>query len=195
MTPGARSCPPASLVDLTADLEVTDDGALTTRTAMEPLGVLTISTHGQGDLVTGSVRVVSEGPIGGMLRFGHPSMGEAGVGAGPPVSDAMVPVRRREGGINTGVALHNLESSAGLLRCELIEAGVLRDSASIPLAANGQTSWSIDQAFPETDTSDFLGSLRCASTAGGSFSAVALEMDPGNRIFTTLPVVEMPSRQ
>ena len=31
----------------------------------------------------------------------------------------------------------------------------------------------------------------------GLFSAVALEMDPGNRIFTTLPVVpveEMPSR-
>ena len=192
---GGALVPPASLVDLTGDLEVTDDGALTTRTAMEPLGVLTISTHGRGDLVTGSVRVVSEGPIGGMLRFGHPSMGEAGVGAVPPVSDAMVPVRRREGGINTGVALHNLESSAGLLRCELLEAGVLLDSASIPLAANGQTSWSIDQAFPATDTSDFVGSLRCASTAGGSFSAVALEMDPGNRIFTTLPVVEMPSRQ
>ena len=54
--------PPASLVDLTDDLEVTDDGALTVRAEMEPLGVLTISTHGRGDLVTGSVRVVSEGP-------------------------------------------------------------------------------------------------------------------------------------
>ena len=32
----------------------------------------------------------------------------------------------------------------------------------------------------------------------GLFSAVALEMDPGNRIFTTLPVVpvpEMPDRK
>ena len=32
----------------------------------------------------------------------------------------------------------------------------------------------------------------------GLFSAVALEMDPGNRIFTTLPVVpvpEMPSQE
>ena len=192
---GGALVPPASLVDLTADLEVTDDGALTTRTAMEPLGVLTISTHGRGELVTGSVRVVSVGPIGGMLRFEHPSMGVAAMGAGAPVSDAMVPVRRQEGGINTGVALHNLESSSSLLRCELLEAGVLLDSASIPLAANGQTSWSIDQAFPATDTSDFLGSLRCASTAGGSFTAVALEMDPGKRIFTTLPVVEMPSRQ
>ena len=33
----------AAVVDLTADLEVTEDGALTVRTAMEPLAVLTIS--------------------------------------------------------------------------------------------------------------------------------------------------------
>ena len=33
--------------------------------------------------------------------------------------------------------------------------GVLRDSASIPLEANGQTAWLIDQAFPAADTSDF----------------------------------------
>ena len=37
--------------------------ALTVQTEMEPLGVLTISTHGRGPLVSGSVRVVSEGPI------------------------------------------------------------------------------------------------------------------------------------
>ena len=56
---------PASVVDITGELEVTEDGALTLRTEMEPLGVVTISTHGRGDLVTGSVRVVSDGPIGG----------------------------------------------------------------------------------------------------------------------------------
>ena len=180
--------PPASLVDLTDDLEVTEDGALTVRAEMEPLGVLTISTHGRGDLVTGSVRVVSEGPIGGMLRFAHPALGAAGMGAAPAVSDAMVPVRRREGGVNTRVALHNLESSSSLLSCELLKAGVPLGSASIPLAANGQTSWTIDQAFPAADTSDFEGSVRCAATAGGSFSAAALETDPGARAFTTLPV-------
>ena len=190
--------PPASLVDLTDDLEVTEDGALTVRDAMEPMGVITISTHGRGELLTGSVRVVSEGPLGGMLRFAHPSLGAAGVAAGLEVGDALVPVRRIDGGITTGIALHNLDSSAGLVRCELLRRGVLLDTASLPLAANGQTSWSIDQAFPATDTSDFTGSLRCAATAGGSFSAVALEIDPGARTFTTLPVVpvpEMPSRE
>ena len=184
----------ASVVDITGDLEITEDGALTVRTEMEPLGVLTISTHGRGELVTGSVRVVSEGPIGGMLRFEHPDLGVAGVGASPPVSDVLFPVRRQEGGITTGVALHNLESSAGLVHCDLMREGVLLDGASIPLEANGQTAWLIDQAFPGTDTSDFAGSVRCSAPGGDLFTAVALEMDPGTRIFTTLPVVPVPER-
>ena len=181
-----------SVVDITGDLEITEDGALTVRTEMEPLGVLTISTHGRGELVSGSVRVVSEGPIGGMLRFEHPDLGVAGVGASPPVSDVLFPVRRQEGGITTGVAIHNLESSAGLVHCDLMREGVLLDGASIPLEANGQTAWLIDQAFPNADTSDFAGLVRCDAVGEGLFSAVALEMDPGNRIFTTLPVVPVP---
>ena len=186
---------PESVVDVTGDLEITEDGALTVQTEMEPLGVLTISTHGRGELVSGSVRVVWDGPIGGMLRFEHPDLGVAGVGASPPLSDALFPVRRQEGGITTGVALHNLESSPGLLHCDLMREGVLLDAASILLEANGQTSWLIDQAFPAADTSDFTGSVHCDAVGEGLFSAVALEMDPGNRIFATLPVVpilEMP---
>ena len=185
---------PASVVDVTGDLMVTEDGALTVRTDMEPLGVLTISTHGRGDLVSGSVRVVSEGPIGGMVRFDHPALGVAGVGASHPVSDALVPVRRQEGGITTGVAIHNLESSPELVRCELRKEGVLLDDETIPLAANGQTAWFLDAAFPGTDTSDFSGSVRCTATGEGLFSAVALELDAANRIFTTLPVAPVPER-
>ena len=82
----------------------------------------------------------------------------------------------------------------GWCACELMRKGVLRDSASIPLEANGQTAWLIDQAFPAADTSDFAGSVRCDAVGEGLFSAVALEMDPGNRIFTTLPVVPVPER-
>ena len=183
---------PESVVDVTGDLEIAEDGALTVQTEMEPLGVLTISTHGRGPLVSGSVRVVSDGPIGGLLRFDLPGVGAGVVGASPPLSDAIFPVRRQEGGITTWAAIHNLESSPGLLRCDLMREGVLLDAASIPLEANGQTSWFIDQAFPAADTSDFAGSVRCDAVGEGRFSAVALEMDPGNRIFTTLPVVPVP---
>ncbi len=183
---------PASVVTLTSDLRITDDGGLTVWTEMAPLGVLTIATHGQGELRSGSVRVVSDGPLAGFLRVGLPPYGVGVVVANPPVSEALFPVRRQEGGSNTRVAMHNLESSPGLLHCDLMREGVLRDSASIPLEANGQTSWLIDQAFPATDTSDFTGSVRCDAVGEGLFSAVALEMDPGNRIFATLPVVPVP---
>ena len=59
-------------------------------------------------------------------------------------------------------------------------------------------AWLIDAAFPAAVTSDFAGLVRCDVVGEGLFSAVALEMDPGNRIFTTLPVVpvpEMPSQE
>ena len=85
-----------SVLEVTADLEIQEDGGLTVQTEMEPLGVLTISTHGRGELVSGSVKVVSEGlPIGGGLRYNLPAIGEAVVGARPPVGDALFPVRRR----------------------------------------------------------------------------------------------------
>ena len=177
-----------SVVDITGDLTVQEDGALSVLTDMEPLGVLTISTHGQGELVSGSVKVVANGPIGGMLRFDLPGIGEAVVGASQPVRDVLFPVRRQEGGITTGVAIHNLEAEAMEVVCQLMREGVLRDAVSIPLEANGQTSWLIDAAFPAADTSDFAGSVHCDAPGRRRFSAVALEVDPGARVFITLPL-------
>ena len=185
---------PETVVDIVGDLEVTEDGALTVRTEMEPLGELTVSTHGREALVTGSVKVVSEGPIGGMLRFDLPHVGQAVVEDSAATSDAIFPVRRREGGINTAVAIHNLDGSSRLVRCELLRKGVLLDAVPIPLAANGQTSWSIDEAFTAADTTDFAGSVRCAAVGGGLFTVVALESDPGSGAFITLPVFPVEER-
>ena len=183
-----------SVVDITGDLEVMEDGGLTVRTEMEPLGVLTISTHGRGEVVTGSARVVADEPIGGVLRFDLPGIGVAGVGVSSPVSDALFPVRRQEAGINTGVAVHNLGEEAMGVTCELMQGGTVLDDASIPLAANGQSSWFINEVFTGADTSDFVGSVRCTAPGEGLFTGVAVELDAGNRIFTTLPVVPVPER-
>ena len=178
-----------SVVDITGDLEVTEDGGVTVLTEMEPLGVLTISTHGRGALVSGSVRVIADEPIGGGLRFDLPGIGVAGVGASQPVRDALFPVRRQEAGINTGVAVHNLGEEAMEVTCELMQGGTVLDDVSIPLAANGQSSWFINEAFTGADTSDFAGSVRCTAPGEGMFTGVAVELDAGNHIFTTLPVV------
>ena len=179
-----------SVVDLTEDLEIQADGSLTVQTEMEPLGELTISTHGRGEVVSGSVKVMAGGPIGGVLRFDLPGIGVAGVGASQPVSDAIFPARRQAGGISTAAAIHNLGEEAMVLSCRLMKGGAVLEEAEIPLEANGQEARYIEQMFTNADTSDFVGSVRC--TAPGLFTGVAVELDVGNRIFTTLPVVPVP---
>ena len=176
-----------SVVDVLGDLEVTEDGALAVQTEMEPLGELTISTRGPGDLVTGSVTVAADGPIGGVLRFDLPGIGVAGVGASQPVQDAIFPARRQAGGISTAAEIHNPGEEAMGVNCQLMKDGSVLEEEEISLEANGQDARFIEQMFTNADTSDFVGSVRC--TAPGPFTGVAVELDAGNRIFTTLPVV------
>ena len=178
-----------SVVDVTGDLRVEEDGSLTVQTEMEPLGELTISTHGRGELTTGSVKAVASGPFGGVLRFNAAAVGVAGVGAGRPVHDALFPARRHEDGINTGTAIRNLTPEALLMTCHLMQDGEVLESAKVRLGANGQRAQFIHEMFPKTDTSDFTGSVRCTAHESRRFTGVALEMDTAERIFTTLPLV------
>ena len=176
-----------TVVEIMGDLEITEDGSLSVRTAMEPLGELTISTHGQGEVVSGSVKVVSNGTIGGGLRFDLPGIGVAGVGASSPVRDALFPARREAGGISTAAAVHNIEEEAIVVSCRLMSGGVVLEEMEISLAAYGQEAQFIEEMFTTTDTSNFVGLVRCS--APGRFTGIAVELDAGNRIFTTLPVV------
>ena len=77
--------------------------------------------------------------------------------------------------------------------CRLMKEGTVLEEVEIDLAANGQDARFIDQMFPRTDTSDFVGSVRCTAPEGGRFTGVAVELDAANRIFTTLPVVPVDS--
>ena len=137
-----------TVVEITGDLEITEDGSLTVQTEMEPLGELTISTHGQGEVVSGSVKVVSNGPIGGVLRFDLPGIGVAGVGASPPVRDAPLSGSPRGGGISTAAAIHNMEEEAIVVSCRLMKEGAVLEETEIPLAANGQEARYIEELFP-----------------------------------------------
>ena len=185
---------PASVVDVTEDLEVTEDGGLTIKAAMGPLGELTVATHGRGPLVSGAVKVVSEGPIGGVLRYSIPEVGVTGVGTAPAVRDALFPARRKEGGIRTAAAMHNVGEEAIEVTCRLMSGGAVLEEAEIPLAANGQRSWFIEDEFTATDTTDFVGTVRCTAPGEGRFTGLAVEVDAANRIFTTLPVVPVEER-
>ena len=183
-----------SVVEVTDDLEVAESETLTIGKEINPLGELTITTTGVGELKTGSVRVVANAPIGGVLRFDLPGIGVAGVGASQPVSDAIFPARRQAGGISTAAAIHNLGEEAMVVSCRLMKAGVVLEEVEIPLEGNGQEARYIEQMFTNADTTDFVGSVRCTAPEGGLFTGVAVELDAGNRIFTTLPVVPVPER-
>ena len=78
-----------------------------------------------------------------------------------------------------------------VVSCRLMQDGAVLESVAIPLEANGQEARYIEQMFTRTDTSDFVGSVRCTAPAEGEgmFTGVAVELDAENRIFTTLPVV------
>ncbi len=180
----------ASMVvdEMMEGVEVTE-GVLMVTTEIASMGERTISTSGMGNGIVGSVRVVSDGPIGGVLRFDIPTIGVAGVGASEAVNEAIFPARRMAEGINTGAAIRNLESEMATVTCLLRSGGQRIGEAVINLAANGQNSRFIHEMFPNANTNDFEGSVHCTAPSGMMFTGVALEMDFNNRIFTTLPVV------
>ena len=180
--------PPDSLVDVAEGLEF-QDGALSVRTELAPLGETTIKTNGRGDLVTGSVRIVSDGPVGGVLRFDVPNVGVSGMGISRPVDDALFPVRRREGSVRTAAAIHNLSTKEIELTCQLMKQGIILEEIGVSVEANGQVAQFIEEMFTETDTSDFAGSVRCTAPWRELFTGVAVEMDANKRTFTTLPIV------
>ena len=108
--------------------------------------------------MSGSVKVVSDGPLGGLVRYSVPEdRGGRGGGQPEPVRDVLFPARRQAGGIRTAAALHNLGAEAMGVSCRLMSAGVSLEEVEIPLEANGQASWFIEDTFTATDTSDFAG--------------------------------------
>ena len=178
-----------SVVDAMGDLEVAGDGALTVPMGVPGRGEITISTNGEGSLVVGSVRVFAGGRMGGVLRFDIPGIGVAGVGASEPVSDAIFPARRMAGGIRTGAAIRNLSAEPMTVTCHLMQGGQVMDRSPIGLAVDGHHSEFINEMFPGSNTTDFVGSVRCTAPDGGMFAGVALELDATAGIFTTLPMV------
>ena len=82
-----------------------------------------------------------------------------------------------------------------MVSCQLMKAGAVLEEEEISLEANGQEARYIEEMFTSTDTSDFVGSVRCTAPPGeGMFTGVAVELDASNQIFTTLPGVPVPER-
>ncbi|MEJ2083109.1 MAG: hypothetical protein P8Y94_13290, partial [Acidobacteriota bacterium] len=150
-------------------------------------GMRILRTTGSGSAV-GSARVSSNRSIAGVLVFGG-AFGLAGVGSGEELQEFAAPMEKiTSAGIDTGIAVMNLENRAVSLNVRLRNLeGQQLAPADETLAARGQRavfvgefSWS-----PALDLGNFQGILEV--TADGDVAVTVLQIRPGQ--YATMPVV------
>ena len=155
-----------------------------------PRGGGIFTTDGIGDQLVGSARaILTDGVLGGVLRFSLPTFGIAGVGASGALDAFITPVRATAAGMKTGVAI---AATGGAVTLDMVLRNVAGDivpggQAEQNLPANGHLARFLDQLFPEADTAEFEGTLT-VTAQGGQIAATALELGTEAGQFTTLPV-------
>ncbi|MDA2938095.1 hypothetical protein MYX75_07530 [Acidobacteria bacterium AH-259-A15] len=134
-------------------------------------------------------------------RKQHPELSQGctcTTGAGDVYTSFVAPVRRKAGGINTGIAIYNTRSLAVTLNLTLrdpqgeVVTNGTRTIADFPAA--GHLAQFIggdgEVLFPGADTDDFEGTL-VVEVTGGKVAATALELGTQPGQFTTLPVTPL----
>ena len=153
------------------------------------LGSATFSTSGTGNILSGSVWVSSDEEVSGVSRFRQDGIltGIAGVSPSSPGTRLITSVRR-EGTVNTGIAVLNTSSERVRVSLELKgENGVVLEPAVRDLEPMARIAEFINTLFPVTDTNGFRGSV-CIETDGGQVAVIAIEQGTGVGEFTTLQV-------
>ena len=157
--------------------------------SIQPLGSVTFTTDGLGDLAIGSAEVISNESVGGVIRFQGP-VGIAGFGSAPPLQSAIIPARRNPE-INTAIAIRNLESFPITVSLQMRgeDGASLGDNATVQrqIPPNGRIAQFISELFENLNTTNLAGTV-VISTQEGSFSAISLEMGSEAGLFTSLPV-------
>lgn len=160
--------------------------------SVPPLSAVTLSTDGLGNAAAGSAVVVSQEKLGGVVRFSLPGVGITGVGESLPLSGFVIPVRRRAGGINTGLAMRSTTGQSVnvtvILRRGTDEVGRRTLSG---FAAGAHLAQFLNELFPSVNTDNFTGTL-VVQVEGGTVAATALELGTAAGQFTTLPVTPLP---
>jgi hypothetical protein len=151
-------------------------------------GVRQLSTDGDGSLKVGSVAVVSDLKLNGVVLFGG-AVGLAGVGSSQALSNGFsAPMESNSGqSVNTGIAIMNIESEGATVDLELFDAdGASLATAQISVPANGQRALFVSEIDwnNSVDLSNFIGVLKASSTSG--IGATVVQTRPGQ--FATLPV-------
>ena len=165
--------------------------------SIPPLGSVALATDGSGGVVVGSAVVSSDRVLEGVVRFTIPGIGIAGVGSSQRLDRLIAPARRKVGGISSGLALYNPQSTTLSLTLTLRkaggvpfvgdpEAGEIVAAVELMLPGHGHLARFINELFPGVDTDDFEGTL-VVEAASGRVVATVLQLG-GAGEFLSLPV-------
>ncbi len=151
-----------------------------------PLGSRTFSTSGTGNILSGSVWVTSDEAVSGVIRFSLSGTGIAGVSPSQPGTRLIAPARR-EGTVNTGIAILNADKVKVRVILELKdENGDVVGLGIRDLEPMARIAEFVDQLFPGVATEGFRGTV-CVD-ADGKVGVIAIEQGTGDGEFTTLQV-------
>lgn len=168
--------------------------AQNTPIAISPLGSLTLSTDGLGELVVGSARVSASLQLGGVLRFLYPGLGIGGVSSSMPASGFITPVTRNAAqNRNTGIVFAAVNSEADIDLVLRNQNGDIMSGGqtTIQLAANGHLARFLDELFPEADTDEFEGVVTAIAADSVLIVGAVFEIGSNPGEFTTMPVTPL----
>lgn len=163
---------------------------------IRPEGTGGLESSRPGVLQTGSVTVLSDIPLSGVIVFGG-SFGLAGVPASDSFSNGFLgPVDVRLGqNIRTGVSIQNLQEEPVEVQLDLLDnLGTVAATTSVEIPALGKLARFVDELEWDSavDFQVFQGTIR--STPNGDISALMIQnrLVGGVSQFATLPVTKRP---
>ena len=159
---------------------------------LPPMASTVFTASAEGGSAVGSARVTtSEGIVDGVLRLAFAGGRVAHTGSAETLEGFIAPATRSvASATNTQVAVHSIESAVTLtlvLR-DAVGEQVAGGSASLEIPARGQIVHTIDELFPQADTTDFRGTL--AATAEDRITATVVRLG-GEPAAMVLPVVPL----
>ncbi|MDA2925133.1 serine protease, partial [Acidobacteria bacterium AH-259-L09] len=131
-------------------------------------GMITLSSSGLGDLISGSATVTSESRISAVIRFRISGVGITGVGSSERHRAVIAPARR-QGDLSTGVAIRNTQDEAITVSLTLKDPSgqvVENGSTQRTIPGQGREALFIQEIFPGADTSDFEGTISVEAESG-----------------------------
>ena len=157
-----------------------------------PGGSRVLKTDGTGVLKTGSVTVLSDASVGGVIVFGG-AFGAAGIVASGELSGGFSgPVETQGLEIRTGVAIENLTTDAVTVELELLDPeGVVLATTEVDIPAFGKIARFVDEMEWDNaiDFSDFSGTVRTFAGTPLAAAMVQLRFVQGVPQLATLPVL------